>query len=81
MARTHSLSSYAGYHTPIEDELAGGSMIIEGEGISEIPSDNGGLNVGRGSYHTQVCSFLKPSTCCGHLSMVYNFRHRHLALL
>lgn len=53
--RTHSLSSYAGYHTPIEDEIAGGSLIIEGEGISDIPSDNGGLAVGRGSYQTQVC--------------------------
>ncbi|XP_058821886.1 piezo-type mechanosensitive ion channel component-like isoform X2 [Topomyia yanbarensis] len=56
MARTHSLSSYAGYHTPIEDEIAGGSMIIEGEGIPDIPSDNGGLTVGRGSYHTQAPS-------------------------
>ncbi|XP_058452792.1 uncharacterized protein LOC131431219 [Malaya genurostris] len=56
MAPTHSLSSYAGYHTPIEDEIAGGSMIIEGEGISDIPSDNGGLAIGRGSYHTQAPS-------------------------
>lgn len=53
-ARTHSMSSYAGYHTPIEDEIAAGSMIIEGEGVSDIPSDNGALTVGRGSYHTQV---------------------------
>lgn len=48
------MSSYAGYHTPIEDEIAAGSMIIEGEGVSDIPSDNGALIVGRGSYHTQV---------------------------
>ncbi|XP_053676328.1 piezo-type mechanosensitive ion channel component [Anopheles nili] len=45
-----------GYHTPIEDELAGNSMFIEGEGLSEMPSDNGGLTVGRGSYQTQVPS-------------------------
>ncbi|XP_052564946.1 piezo-type mechanosensitive ion channel component isoform X6 [Culex pipiens pallens] len=55
-ARTHSMSSYAGYHTPIEDEIAAGSMIIEGEGVSDIPSDNGALTVGRGSYHTQAPS-------------------------
>ncbi|XP_065091959.1 piezo-type mechanosensitive ion channel component isoform X4 [Ochlerotatus camptorhynchus] len=47
-----------GYHTPIEDEIAGGSMIIEGEGVSEIPCDNGGLIVSRGSFQTQA-----PSPC------------------
>uniref|UniRef100_A0A182NU57 Piezo-type mechanosensitive ion channel component n=1 Tax=Anopheles dirus TaxID=7168 RepID=A0A182NU57_9DIPT len=46
---THAI----GYHTPIEDELAANSMFIEGEGLSEMPSDNGGLTVGRGSYQTQ----------------------------
>ncbi|XP_055550145.1 piezo-type mechanosensitive ion channel component isoform X2 [Wyeomyia smithii] len=56
VTRIHSLSSYAGYHTPIEDDGAGGSMIIEGEGISDIPSDNGGLAIARGSYHTQAPS-------------------------
>lgn len=55
LPQTHSLSSYTGYHTPIEDELAANSMFIEGEGLSEMPSDNGGLTVGRGSYQTQVC--------------------------
>uniref|UniRef100_A0A182QXP0 Piezo-type mechanosensitive ion channel component n=1 Tax=Anopheles farauti TaxID=69004 RepID=A0A182QXP0_9DIPT len=49
---THAI----GYHTPIEDELAANSMFIEGEGLSEMPSDNGGLTVGRGSYQTQVPS-------------------------
>uniref|UniRef100_A0A182SRZ1 Uncharacterized protein n=1 Tax=Anopheles maculatus TaxID=74869 RepID=A0A182SRZ1_9DIPT len=44
------------YHTPIEDEIAANSMFIEGEGLSEMPSDNGGLTVGRGSYQTQVPS-------------------------
>ncbi|KAL9707746.1 hypothetical protein quinque_011264 [Culex quinquefasciatus] len=39
-----------------EDEIAAGSMIIEGEGVSDIPSDNGALTVGRGSYHTQAPS-------------------------
>ena len=34
LRRVHSMSSCAGYHTPIEDE------IIEGYGVSEIPSDN-----------------------------------------
>ncbi|XP_035777469.1 piezo-type mechanosensitive ion channel component-like isoform X4 [Anopheles albimanus] len=45
-----------GYHTPVEDELAANSMFIEGEGLSEMPSDNGGLTVGQGSYQTQVPS-------------------------
>uniref|UniRef100_A0A182PCF5 Piezo-type mechanosensitive ion channel component n=1 Tax=Anopheles epiroticus TaxID=199890 RepID=A0A182PCF5_9DIPT len=49
---THAI----GYHTPIEDELAANSMFIEGEGLSEMPSDNGGLTVGRGSYQTQIPS-------------------------
>ncbi|XP_058124616.1 piezo-type mechanosensitive ion channel component isoform X1 [Anopheles coustani] len=49
---THAI----GYHTPIEDEIAANSMFIEGEGLSEMPSDNGGLTVGRGSYQTQVPS-------------------------
>ncbi|XP_061515010.1 piezo-type mechanosensitive ion channel component isoform X16 [Anopheles gambiae] len=49
---THAI----GYHTPIEDELAANSMFIEGEGLSDMPSDNGGLTVGRGSYQTQIPS-------------------------
>lgn len=34
LARTTSMSSCAGYHTPIEDEVAG-------EGVSDLPSDLG----------------------------------------
>lgn len=74
------MSSYAGYHTPIEDEIAAGSMIIEGEGVSDIPSDNGALTVGRGSYHTQVIRGdlygLSREIAVG----IYRFRH-HLRVL
>ncbi|XP_052864339.1 piezo-type mechanosensitive ion channel component [Anopheles cruzii] len=63
---THAI----GYHTPIEDEIAGNSMFIEGEGLSDMPSDNGGLTVGRGSYQTQVpspSSALMPSSLDAYL--------------
>ena len=38
LARTHSMSSCAGYHTPIEDEVAG-SVINDGEVGSDVPSE------------------------------------------
>lgn len=42
LARTHSMCSYSGYHTPIEDE-ENGSLINE---PSELPSEmNGVVNV------------------------------------
>lgn len=56
MVRSHSLSS-CGYHTPIEDDddeddsdLNGAeeSMLIEGEGLSEMPSDLPGVSTSRG---------------------------------
>lgn len=59
------MSSCAGYHTPIEDEVVT-SIIIEGDVVSELPSDNGvytGRSVSLG--YNQVMSlkflFLKTS--------------------
>ena len=57
MARTHSLSSGIGYHTPvedddddelIEDDEVQESMFVEGEGLSDIPTDLPGISVSRG---------------------------------
>lgn len=48
MARTTSMSSCAGYHTPIEDEVAG-------EAVSDLPSD---LGRGQSFISTQVNQFL-----------------------
>lgn len=62
MARTHSMSSGIGYHTPIEDEDDderddGESMFVEGEGVSEIPTDLPGVSPRGGSFlHTQAPS-------------------------
>ena len=43
LARTTSMSSCAGYHTPIEDEVAG-------DGISDLPSDLGLMTSRGGSF-------------------------------
>lgn len=55
LARTHSLSSgIGGFHTPIEDDDDDDdneiqeSMFVEGEGLSEIPTDLPGISVSRG---------------------------------
>lgn len=57
LARTHSLSSGIGYHTPIEDDddddeidddEVQESMFVEGEGLSDIPTDLPGISVSRG---------------------------------
>lgn len=55
MARTLSLSSVIRYHTPIEDDDGDAdddevaeSMFVEGEGLSEIPSDLPGISISRG---------------------------------
>lgn len=58
LARTTSMSSCAGYHTPIEDEVAG-------DGISDLPSDLGLLTSRGGSFlHTQVENILMHFICC-----------------
>lgn len=51
------MSSCAGYHTPIEDEVVT-SIIIEGDMVSELPSDNG-VYTGRSVSLNQVMNFRK----------------------
>jgi hypothetical protein len=57
--RRPSMSSCAGYHTPIEDEVAA-SVMVEGE-VSDLPSDINGRGPSRnGSYFpTQVIFFVR----------------------
>lgn len=50
------MSSCAGYHTPIEDEVAT-SVIAEGDGGSDIPSDVGPFTSRGGSILTQVNNY------------------------
>lgn len=53
------MSSCAGYHTPIEDEVVT-SIIIEGDVVSELPSDNGIYTGRSGSLmYNQVMHFIK----------------------
>lgn len=62
LARSHSLSSGIGYHTPVEDDDeeiddVAESMFVEGEGLSEIPTDLPVFSVSRGeSFVTQAPS-------------------------
>lgn len=70
MARTHSLSSGIGYHTPIEDEddddeeddEVQESMFVEGEGLSEIPTDFPGTSVSRGGSFVGTTQAPSPSS-------------------
>lgn len=68
LARSHSLSSGIGYHSIIdEDEDVGESMFVEGEGVSEIPTDLPNIPVSpRGG------SFLAPSPSSALMSVSLN---------
>lgn len=73
------MSSCAGYHTPIEDEVAG-------DGISDLPSDLGLLTSRGGSFlHTQVenisMHFIMLLWCDREFdeNTLMDFRHRHQA--
>lgn len=50
LARTTSMSSCAGYHTPIEDEVAG-------DGVSDLPSDIVPTSRGGSLLNAQVVLF------------------------
>lgn len=56
LARTTSMSSCAGYHTPIEDEVAG-------DGVSDLPSDIVPTPLGGSLLNAQVV-FSSYFSCC-----------------
>lgn len=70
LARTHSLSSGIGYHTPVEDDEddededdeVQESMFVEGEGLSEIPTDFPGASVSRGGSFVNTTQAPSPSS-------------------
>jgi hypothetical protein len=70
LARTHSLSSGIGYHTPIEDEdddeidddEVQESMFVEGEGLSDIPTDLPGISISRGGSFIGTTQAPSPSS-------------------
>lgn len=69
MARTQSLSSGIGYHTPVEDDDddeedddVAESMFVEGEGLSEIPTDLPGISVSRGESFIGTTQAPSPSS-------------------
>jgi hypothetical protein len=71
LARAQSLSSAIGYHTPVEDEDddddddvddVAESMFVEGEGLSEIPTDLPGISVSRGESFIGTTQAPSPSS-------------------
>lgn len=68
LARTLSLSSGIGYHTPIEDDddddddEVQESMFVEGEGLSEIPTDLPGISISRGGSFIGTTQAPSPSS-------------------
>lgn len=69
LARTHSLSSGIGYHTPVEDDddddeddEVQESMFVEGEGLSDIPTDLPGISISRGGSFIGTTQAPSPSS-------------------
>lgn len=71
LARTQSLSSEIRYHTPVEDDDddddeeiddVAESMFVEGEGLSEIPTDLPGISVSRGESFIGTTQAPSPSS-------------------
>lgn len=62
------MSSGIGYHTPIEDDddeeddQVEESMFVEGEGLSEIPTDLPGISVSRGGSFVGTTQAPSPSS-------------------
>lgn len=61
------MSSGIGYHTPIEDDddeddEVQESMFVEGEGLSEIPTDLPGISVSRGGSFIATTQAPSPSS-------------------
>lgn len=74
MARTNSLSSgIGGFHTPIEDDDDDDeiqeSMFVEGEGLSEIPTDLPGISVSRGGSFIGTTQAPSPSSAVMTISL------------
>lgn len=75
LARTISMSSCAGYHTPIEDEVAG-------DGISDLPSDLMPTSRGGSMLNTQVDETITPNKKSPPPFIPFNdFRYHHQVLL
>lgn len=73
LARTISISSCAGYHTPIEDEVAA-------DGISELPSDLAPTSRGGSMLSTQVDDYT-PNKKSTPFIPFNDFRYHHQVLL
>lgn len=60
------MSSGIGYHTPIEDEddddEVQESMFVEGEGLSDIPTDLPGISISRGGSFIGTTQAPSPSS-------------------
>lgn len=75
LARATSMSSCAGYHTPIEDEVAG-------DGLSDLPSDLGLLTSRGGSFlHTQVLHTLISADKTSTLTYILTCTHTQMTRL
>lgn len=76
LARTTSLSSGIGYHTPVEDDDdddddvddVAESMFVEG-GLSEIPTDLPGISVSRGESFIGTTQAPSPSSAVMTISL------------
>ncbi|KAG5675805.1 hypothetical protein PVAND_005679 [Polypedilum vanderplanki] len=76
LARAQSLSSAIGYHTPVEDEDddddvddVAESMFVEGEGLSEIPTDLPGISISRGESFIGTTQAPSPSSAVMTISL------------
>lgn len=73
------MTSCAGYHTPIEDEVAGDGI---SDGISELPSDQAPTSRGGSmNLNTQVDETITPNKKSTPFIPFNDFRYHHHVLL